>query len=499
MSHRSVEAPLKVFLAASVVIGVVLRYVHLGGQSLWVDEMLTIVNSHIGTAMSASDVFRNLQGPLISLMMHVWGAIGSGEAFLRLPFALAGGLTVVAVFYLARYLTGTWAALHTTFFVAISPMLLWYSQEVRGYVFVVLFGVLMTYFLVRWMARPSARDIVLYGVFLFAALVSNLSAAFIAFAHFLYLLLAPSRRRLLGKWIVAIFVVLLVFSPWVREIMVRVHPEKVVTGDTGTPLRGGAELSAMAVPYSFFAYSVGYSLGPSLRDLKTRRAEAVRENVHWIVLAAAVFAVPGIAGFRSMLRARPNLLLLLVLWLVVPFLAVIALVAGNVKVFTPRYALVAFPAYALIIGQGLSVISRSRFWVITVVLAGLLSISIYNYFSSPAYGKDDARSAAQFIAEDLREKDVVAGVYTAEPLAHYLEGTVEVETFGAGDVSSPENMAARCRSISEGAGRVWLSLCGEWLVDPGGNIRRWFDVNMDLVALHEFPGIQVCLYETRSE
>jgi hypothetical protein len=494
-----VEALLKLFLVTAVVIGVALRYVHLGRQSLWVDEMLTIMNSHIGTPMAASDVFRNLQGPMVSLMMHLWGAIGSGEAFLRLPFALAGGFTVVAVFYLARRLVGTWASLHTTFFVAISPMLLWYSQEVRGYAFVVLFGVLMTYFLVRWMARPSTRDLVLYGLFLFAALVSNLSAAFIAFAHFLYLLLTPSRRRLLGKWIVAIFVVLLVFSPWVREIMVRVHPEKVVTGDTGTPLRGGAELSAMVVPYSFFAYSVGYSLGPSLRDLKTRRAEAIRENIHWIALAAAVFAIPGIVGIRSLLRTKPNLLLLLVLWLAVPFLAIIALVIGNVKVFTPRYALVAFPAYALIIGQGLSVISRTRFWVLTVILAGLLSISMYNYFTSPVYGKDDARSAARFIAEDLREKDVVAGVYTAEPLMHYLKGTAEVETFGADDISSPENMAARCRSISEGAGRVWLSLCTEWLVDPDGNIRRWFDVNMDLVALHDFPGIRLCLYEKRSE
>jgi mannosyltransferase len=499
LNSRSVEAPLKLFMVAAIVIGVGLRYVHLGRQSLWVDEMLTIMNSHIGAAMSATDVFRNLQGPLVSLLMHAWGSLGSGEAFLRLPFAVAGSITVVAVFFLARYLVGTWASLHTTFFVSISPVLIWYSQEVRGYAFVILFTVLMTYYLVRWLARPTARDLILYGVFLFAALASNLSAAFVALAHFLYLVVTPARRKMLGKWIVAVFVVLLVFSPWVREIMVRVHPEKVVAGDTGTPLRGGAELSAMVVPYSFFAYSVGYSLGPSLEDLKMRRAESMARNAHWIALAAAMFAIPGIVGVRSLARTRPNLLLLLIIWIAVPFLAIIVLVARNVKVFTPRYALVAFPSYAFVIGQGLSVISKSRFWILTVLFAGLLGISIHNYFSSPAYAKDDARAAATMIAEGIREGDAVVGVFTAEPLMHYLKGISEVEVFGADDLRSPEDVAARCRSISDGAGRVWLSLCREWLVDPGGDIRRWFDENMDLVDSHTFPGIRLRLYQERSE
>jgi mannosyltransferase len=499
LNSRSVEAPLRLFIVAAIAVGVVLRYVHLGRQSLWVDEMLTIMNSHIGSPMSATDVARNLQGPLVSLMMHGWGSMGSGEAFLRLPFAVAGTLTVVSVFFLARYLMGTWGSLHTTFFVSISPILIWYSQEIRGYAFVILFTVLMTYFLVRWLARPTARDLILYGVFLLAALLSNLSAAFVAVAHFLYLVVIPSRRKMLGKWIVAVFVVLLVFSPWVREIMVRVHPEKVVAGDTGAPLLGGAELSAAVVPYSFFAYSVGYSLGPSLEDLKTRRMESLADNAHWIVLAAVVFVIPVIIGMRSLLRTRPGLFLLLLIWMAVPFLATFLLVVRNVRVFTPRYALVAFPPYALLIGQGLSVISRSRFWLFTVIFAGFLGVSIHNYFSSPAYAKDDARAAATTITEGIREGDVVVGVFTAEPLMHYLGDVAEVKVFGADDLRTPEDMAKRCRSISDGADRVWLSLCREWIVDPKGNIRQWFDDNMDLVAVYAFPGVRLRLYEKRSE
>ena len=498
-SRSNVESYLKLCLIAAIAFGVVLRFVHLGKQSLWVDEMLTILNGHIGSPISISDVFRNLQGPMVSLMVHFWGALGTGDAFLRIPFAVTGAVTVFAIYALARNLTGSWAALHTAFFASLSPVLIWYSQEVRGYAFVVLFAVLMTYSLTRWIEKPAGRNLVLYGVFLFAALVSNLSAVFVAAAHFLYLLLVPGRRKFLGKWIVAVFLVLLIFSPWVREIMVRVPPENPAGEPASTPLRGGSALSAMVVPYSFFTYSVGYSLGPSVEDLKLRRSEALKENTHWIVLAAILFGIPAVIGLRRLLQTNPGVTSLLVLWLAVPVIAVIILVARNVRVFNPRYALVAVPAYALVVGQGLSALSKSRFWLLVPAFACILGISIYNYFGSPTYAKDDARSAAQLIEENIEAGDVVAGVFTVEPLSHYLRGTATVEVFGANHVSSPDEMRERCAAIAQGGERVWLSLCREWIIDPEGYIHAWFDENLDLVDSFRFPGIRLYIYDKRSE
>ena len=86
---------------------------------------------------------------------------------------------------------------------------------------------------------------------------------------------------------------------------------------------------------------------------------------------------------------------------------------------------------------------------------------------------------------------------SAEPLRHYLKGVVEVQAFRGDDVVSAESREARCREIASGAGRVWLSLCREWLIDPAGDIHRWFDENMILVGSYDFPGIRVFLYEQR--
>jgi hypothetical protein len=496
-SRSNIDTLLKLFIVAGIAFGIVLRFLHLGRQSLWVDEMLTILNSYIGLPMTASNVFENLQGPMVSAMLHGWGSLGTGDAFLRLPFALVGALTVLAIYRLGRNLLGNSGGLYTAFFASMSPVMLWYSQEVRGYAFALFFAVLMAYYFARWLERPVGRNLVLYGVALFAGLVSHLSVAFLAAAHFFYLILVPSRRRFLGRWIVAMFLVLLIFSPWVRQIIVRVHPEKVVAGDTGAPLLGGADLSALVVPYSFFTYSVGYSLGPSVEDLKLRRSDALAKNYHWIILSALLFGIAAVVGLRRLLQTNPAMTFLLVLWLAVPMIMAIILAARNVRVFNVRYALVSFPAYALVIGQGLSVLSKSRFWLVVPLLACILCISLYNYFESPAYAKDDARSAAHLIEEKIEGGDVVVSAYAGQPLSHYLKDIAEVKTYGLYHVSSPDSMRERSRRLAAGADRIWLSLCREWVIDPEGHIHRWFDENLDLVDSYRFPGLRLYLYNNR--
>lgn len=494
---RQTHGSLRAFLLVAIAVGLILRFVSLGGQSLWVDEMLTLSNAHIGQELKASHVFENLQGPLISLLMHAWAGISYNEAFLRLPFAIAGALTVIAGFFLARQVAGLWTALNTTFFLALSPVLLWYSQEIRGYVFVLLFTVLMMYCLLRWAERREGRYLIWYGVFAFAALVSNLSAAFILAAHFLYLVLVPSRRRLVGKWVVTILVVLLIFSPWVRQIVVRTNLERMVESETGEPLRGGAPLTMMAVPYSLFVYTVGYSLGPPVRDLHTRAGQSVRENIHWIILTLVIFGIPFVAGLRKLAMENPGLLVLLMLSVIVPLLIASILSVRNIKVFTPRYALVCLPAYALVVGRGLAEISRGRLKFLVYIFAGLLGVSLFNYFLVPAYAKDDARGASRVIADNFEEGDTVVGIAMAEPLRHYLGDGLPVQVFEARDMESAETMAGRCAGIAGGADRVWLCLCRERIVDPDGIVETWFENNMVPVSSFNFPGIRLRLFRGR--
>jgi mannosyltransferase len=476
-SRRSL---LTAFLLIAVFAGLGLRFLDLGGKSFWTDEMLTIDNALIGHEMPRVHVFGIIQGPLMSMLVRVLGGISMAEAFLRFPFAVAGCLTVVSVYMLSRFLSGQWVALNTAFFGSLSPMLVWYSQEVRGYAFVALFTVLMTYYIARWVEDPRNRHLFFYALCLFAGLLSNLSAAFVVMAHFVYLAATPARRRLLGRWILSVLVVLLFFSPWVRSVLLNANVDRLVGADTGEPLRGGAEWSALALPYTLFTFSVGYTLGPPLRSIQTGGLAVVFRDIYWVIAAAAVFVVSGLVGLRKLRQENRDVLFLLLAWMIVPIVAVAVLSLRNVKVFTPRYALVSLPPYALIIGRGLAAITKSRWWPVTIVFAGILAVSLANYFLEPAYGKDDARGVASTIKEHFEAGDSVVAVFGSRPLAYYLGDFTHVGIFGAGDMKSRETIMARCGRIGDGAERVWLSLCREWLVDPDGLIQGWFDENMAL-------------------
>lgn len=494
---RGVERLSTYILIAGIVSGAVLRFVALGAQSLWVDELLTIKNAHIGEPGIFSYIAHNLQGPAASLLVHYLGALGKSEILLRLPFAVAGALGLPAIYILAREFNGRWSSLHTTLLLALSPIHIWYSQEVRGYAFVVLFSVLATYFLIRWTRERRATSLALYAACLFAGLVMNLSMAFVGMAHLAYLVIRRHRVRTMVWWAVAVCVVLVAFSPWIREIMVRVQPQKVVAGEAGPPLIGGADFTMMAVPYTLFTFGVGYTAGPSPRDLQTDRGGALQRNLGQIVLAAVALAIPLIAGLNRAARTDRDLITLLLSWMAVPAIAVALLAAANVKLFNPRYMLVALPAFVMLAGTGAARLTRTRLALLLVPLVVVLALSIFNYYGNAHYARDDLRAAAETIERAYREDDVVAAVFTAEPLEFYLEGVAAVEVFGRNDISSPSAMRERCRRLASGAGRVWLSLCREWQVDPDAVINGWFEDNLERVEAYSFTGVRLILYKPR--
>ena len=494
---RGAERLSAYILIAGIVLGAVLRFVALGAQSLWVDELLTIKNAHIGEPGVFSHIVHNLQGPAASLLVHYVGALGKSEILLRLPFAVAGALCIPAIYLVARQFNERWSSLHTTFLLALSPIYIWYSQEVRGYVFVVLFSVLATYFLIRWTRERRTLSLALYGACLFAGLVMNLSMAFVGMAHLVYLVIRHRQVRVLLWWGVAVCIVLVAFSPWIRDIMVRVQPQKIVVGETGPPLIGGSDFTMMAVPYTLFTFGVGYTLGPSPRDLQIDRRGALRRNLGLILLAAVGLAIPFIAGLNRAARTNRDLITLLLSWIAVPAVAVAVLAAGNIKLFNARYMLVALPAFVMLLGIGAARLTRTRFAFLLAPLVVVLAVSIANYYWNAHYARDDLRAAAETIKQDYREDDVIAAVFTAEPLEFYLEGVAAVEVFGRNDISSPEAMRDRCRRLADGGGRVWLSLCREWQVDPDAVINTWFEANLERVEAYSFTGVKLILYEHR--
>jgi uncharacterized membrane protein len=126
-------------------------------RGIWLDEAISIHQAHL----SLHDMFRNLyygdrHPPLhhLALWLDV-RVFGNSEFALRIPSLLAGTLVMPALYELGRELYDRRTGLIAATFAAASPLLVWYSQEVRMYAFVTLFGVLALLTQLRVIRRPS--------------------------------------------------------------------------------------------------------------------------------------------------------------------------------------------------------------------------------------------------------------------------------------------------------------------------------------------------------
>ncbi len=87
--------------------------------------------------------FGDRQPPLYDLVLWLTIRVfGHGEFAVRLPTLIAGTLVIPVLYELGRELYDRRTGLVAAGFAAISPLLVWYSQEVRMYTFVALFGLL---------------------------------------------------------------------------------------------------------------------------------------------------------------------------------------------------------------------------------------------------------------------------------------------------------------------------------------------------------------------
>jgi mannosyltransferase len=186
-------------LAALTILAAVLRLSTLGQQSFWYDEAFTPIHVlHPSLWATLRSVVHTENTPPLWYLI-AWAdarVLGTGEVALRLPSALAGIATVPVAWAIGRELTARRAtAIATAAFVAVNPLLVWYSQEARAYaLFVALAAVAMLCFL-RALHQPTPGRMAAFALSGSLALLSHYFAVFLLIPMVVWLLWAPARRR----------------------------------------------------------------------------------------------------------------------------------------------------------------------------------------------------------------------------------------------------------------------------------------------------------------
>ncbi|MBN1250198.1 MAG: glycosyltransferase family 39 protein, partial [Anaerolineae bacterium] len=213
---EAAQTPRVILVACAI--GFALRLLLLGSKTLWLDEVLSIRTARAGLDAWLAGSVGAYHPPLYYVLLGPWLEIASTPFLLRLPSAVIGTFCIPLSYRLAMRLSDRETATKSMWLVALSPLLIWYSQELRSYALLVMLSLLATVLLLEVLEHPTVTAWLGYCLSVVARLYLHYDAILLGPVHFLLAvgMLASSRTTLRKTlaWIVALVVAGLAFVPW---------------------------------------------------------------------------------------------------------------------------------------------------------------------------------------------------------------------------------------------------------------------------------------------
>lgn len=454
-----------------------LRFYRIDAQSLWYDEGISAFQLTRDYAEIARAAAGDTHPPLYYWLLKAWGTLfGATELGLRSLSAVLGVAAVAVLWLLGRILFGTLAATCAALLLAISPLAVYYAQEVRMYTLVVLLGLVAAYAYAR-------RSYALYALAAAATLYSQyLGAALLAALHLHSLATWRARPRCEWvRWLGWNAVAALLFLPWL-PVFVDQSTQRALNTSPRAP---GALLRD-----TLAAMGGGLATG----DLS--------------LLGGIVLVALAVVGVVLGPRRSPGATLLGVCLWVAPLLLVLTLALRS-GLFEQRYLLLSVPGMALLAGSGaarLAALSAPRrahrvaaplLALLLLVPSGMLSgTALQQQYFDPRLARDDYRGVAATIATQARPTDaiVLAAPNQVEVFSFYYRGPLPLYPLPAQRPIDVQDTLRRLEAIRQQYGRVWLVSWALRQADPDGVIEQWLATEGFQESHAWYGTVQLALY-----
>jgi mannosyltransferase len=383
------------FLTIALITGVgtALRLV-VGGQSLFADELSTywiVTGRSLGDVFSVVHTDAEITPPLYFVATWLTTRIDLAPELVRAPSLIAGVATIPLVYLLGIRTVGRRAGLVAAALTALSPFMVYYSAEARGYALMIALVVLSTLALLAAVDGGRARWWVAYAACACLAVYTHYTSVFALGGQLLWLLWAhPEARR---PALAASAGAAIAFLPWLSGL------RSDLGSDTTDILSALSPFTPSFVRTSLLHWAIGYPYAiESTRILELPGVPAL------VMLALALLiALAGLAASR--MRVDRRLLLLVVLAVSVPLGEALVSAVGS-NLFGTRNLAASWPAFALCLAAFL-VAAGPRLGPAAAALAiGAFAIGAVKLLG-PDFRRPDFQAVAAFIDRSAAPGDVV--------------------------------------------------------------------------------------------
>lgn len=386
------------FLIAILLVASILRIYHADHESLWIDEIITMVIAD--PSLGFTETYKllptlDLQPPLyFYVLKYLLYVFGYSTLVLRLFSSALGIAAVWAIYLLGRELHSKRAGLFAAAILSVNLYHIFYSQEARPYAFLALFTILSFYRLLLYLKTPTYKSAFYYGLFSALMLYGHPYGLFSLFAQFLLVIYYfcsrswENRTALLKTcWLAALSTIVL-YLPGIQIFLNAANVQSF-----------WIELPKADVYTTMF------------REFFTD-FEFLLVTFHLLLVFFffRVFEEPSMSpGEGLKKRSLVSIFIVLIAWIVAGTLIPFVRSYTTVPMIVSRYLISLIPAVVLMIAVALAEIRQQ---VLATLLTGLILLCsllhiflIKKYYESPS--KHDMRGAAQFVLENKTDEETI--------------------------------------------------------------------------------------------
>lgn len=449
-------------ILAITAFGTGLRLYHLGTRSLWFDEGFSA-----GIALMRWPDFLRVNSGLTAnmalyyLLLKFWMPLGHTDAWTRGLSVLFGIAAIPAMYWLARKMFNSPAAIAAALLLASNAFHVKYSQEARAYSLVALLCIVSCILLLRATEKTTTRAWLAWSLVSALAVIAHTYAVLVVGAEVVWaFLVLPARER----W--------RLFAA-VRWFVLALVPYAVAM------TRGGTGAIGWLQPFT-------------LRRFGETMVQ-ICGNAGWTL---PVLLAAGCAGVFWMRREERRGFALAAMWAILPFAAVIAMSPIHSLLY-PRYMIVCVPGIVLMAAVAAARLPR----VLTVLwLLAAVSVSLWatvQYYEHDFLPHDDWRATSAYVRSHAAPSDLL--------LFYTWQGTLAYHYYlWQADRSAPRpdpnylrysNIAELLQDQPADAQRVWVVFDHFGGSDPNEIwIRGWFSQHYTIRSEQDFRGMTVLEY-----
>ncbi|MDD5195950.1 MAG: glycosyltransferase family 39 protein [Candidatus Omnitrophica bacterium] len=352
------------FLIFSVVflLGIIIRIWFLfNAGAISGDEFYSLTDSTV--------LFKNMHAILYFYFLHFWSKISNNDIWLRFLSFIFSVATIPVTYLLGKEFLNKKLGVFLAACLALSPMAIHFSAEVRFYAFYLFFVIVSCWLFFSWLNKK--RNLYLWLCILsnICVITSHLYGLFLVFAQFLILAIIAKKRLLYVALMSLPVCLLFYFIFFGQDLYAQLWPVLCKLG--GSPVPGYSAITGFSfntiakIASTFYNLLLGYGVYPwSIW-------------VAFIFCAGAYFYFSGLKTLCSMDRVRADFVFLLLIYLPIIFILLEALWPPYIgQGYQTRYSIFILPFFLIpfcinIINSKKIVKYASVFFITAVLISGV--------------------------------------------------------------------------------------------------------------------------------